>query len=78
MEVSEIKMLKVESSNIDSLGHHAPTETLRVKFKTNKIYDYAHVPATKYQEIVDATSVGSTFNKLVKSQPGVHPFTQVN
>lgn len=67
----------VESSNIAAIGYNAATMELQVKFKTGAIYSYANVEQSIYDQIMNAESVGSTFNKLVKSNPGKYPYAKV-
>jgi hypothetical protein len=68
----------VTSSNIDAIGHNLATKVMTVRFNGGTIYDYQNVTAAKFDEILNAKSVGSALNKLVKSNPSEHPFTKVN
>jgi hypothetical protein len=63
-----IAMRPVSSSNLTSLGHDPATRTLQVAFKGGDVYSYAGVPATTYQAMVDAESVGQFFNKNIKAK----------
>ena len=72
-----IAMQRVESSNIDAVGHDLNTQTLKVAFQSGGVYEYANVPLEVFQEILQAESVGKTFNRLVKSNPTQYPFVKV-
>ena len=73
-----MKMTPVSSSNIAALSHDPITLKMRVKFHTGKIYEYDRVPVATFDAILKADSVGSAFNKLVKTKPLEFPFTQVS
>lgn len=70
-----MEMIQVESSNIDKIGHEGTR--MRVQFKNGSIYEYQNVPAAIFEKIKTAPSVGSEFNKLVKTQPQMYPFQKV-
>lgn len=65
----------VESSNIDALGHE--NDTLGVKFKNGTEYHYRDVPAWIFDQLVEAASVGRTFNELIKSHPSDYPYSRI-
>lgn len=57
---------KVESSNIESIGHDDGSQTLEVEFKNGTIYQYFDVDRTKYNELMAATSKGEYLAKYIK------------
>ena len=57
---------EVESSNIKFISYNAKTKILLVAFKGGKIYAYPHIEPQKYQELLQADSVGNS--NLVKPQ----------
>lgn len=70
-----VEMQKVESSNIESIGH--ADEKLYVNFKNGGRYLYKNVPHAIYQEILTAESVGKALIAKVKGQPALYPFQKV-
>lgn len=60
-------MTPVASSNIDSVGYDADTETLRIRFNDGGTYDYQAVPPHVHDSLMKATSVGSYFHSHIKN-----------
>tara|TARA_R110002072_G_scaffold63430_6_gene157859 strand:+ start:3020 stop:3235 length:216 start_codon:yes stop_codon:yes gene_type:complete len=67
---------KVEISNIEAIAHEG--DELQVRFKTGAVYEYKNVESSLHHEIVNADSVGSAFNRLVKTNPERYPFRRLN
>lgn len=65
----------VTSSNISEIGHE--DETLSVRFKNGTEYHYSNVPKGIFAQLVEAASVGRTFNELIKRKPSDYPYRQV-
>jgi hypothetical protein len=63
-----MQMSPVKSTNIDSVGHDAATKTLRVKFKSGAIYDYADVPSDHHTKMLAAESPGTHLNTEIKGK----------
>jgi hypothetical protein len=62
-------MITVNSTNIDSVGYNADTQTLTVKFKVSgQIYEYLNVPQTLYESLMTAESKGKYINDNIRSQ----------
>ena len=57
----------VESSNLAEIGYDEDEHILEVKFKKGVVYRYYEVPATTYEEMLEADSVGKVFQQLVKA-----------
>lgn len=53
-----LKLNPVKSSNVDAVGYDAASQTLQVRFKGGKTYDYAGVPAAVNTALNQAESVG--------------------
>lgn len=70
-------LVPVVSSNISAIGYDQAQQVMRVKFTNGSVYDYQHVPKEVHDKIMNADSVGSTFNKEVKSKPSIYPFAKV-
>ncbi|MCK5211220.1 KTSC domain-containing protein [Candidatus Parcubacteria bacterium] len=62
-----MEMIPVSSSNIDSIGYDADTETLRMKFLSGTIYEYRNVPQIAYDGLTRASSHGSYFNREIRN-----------
>ena len=61
----------VTSSNIESIGYHAPSRTLEVKFKSGGHYSYADVPKDVYDALMtESDGVGGRFHASVKGKFG--------
>jgi len=56
--------IKVESSNIDSIGYNKEEKKLLVKFKQGTIYSYEDATEDDFKYITEAMSVGSAFDKF--------------
>jgi hypothetical protein len=57
----------VSSSNLESIGYDASSETLEVEFKTQSIYQYYNVPQFMHEQLMQAPSVGTFFNANIKN-----------
>lgn len=53
-----VTMIKVESSNIEAVGHHAAINELHVHFKNGTKYIHSDVPRAFYQNMLQAPSKG--------------------
>jgi hypothetical protein len=60
-----MQRISVSSSNVDSVGYDAQTQTLEVAFKSGDIYQYSGVPTNVYEAIMSASSVGSYLHQHV-------------
>lgn len=65
---------EVESSNIAALAHSGTT--LAVKFHNGTEYHYSGVPVEIFDQLIQAASVGRTFNELIKSRPDDYPYNR--
>lgn len=72
--MSEITMIDVSSSNIESIGYDEESMILRIKFLNSSIYDYKNVPKIEYDALLNASSVGSYLNRNIK---GVYAYEKV-
>jgi len=59
-------MTPVDSSNIESVGHDPDSQELHVQFLDGTTYVYSDVDEETFQELRDAASVGSYFNRMIK------------
>ena len=78
---SLIAMTEVQSSQIHSIGYHAPTLTLAVRFKAKNgrgtLYHYANVKPEIFGELSGAASVGAYFGEHIKRRPDLYPCTKI-
>lgn len=56
----------VESSTLRSVAHDSETNTLEVKFKTGKTYQYDGVPSGLYNDLMSAPSAGKFLANHIK------------
>jgi hypothetical protein len=56
----------VSSSNINSIGYEAETQTLEIEFMRGSVYQYSDVPVEEYEAIMNADSKGKYFNANIK------------
>lgn len=61
-----MKLVPVESSNVDAVGYDPEIRVLRVRFKGGHSYDYADVPADAYHNVMAAPSKGGYFAAHIK------------
>lgn len=67
------QLTPVESSNVQSIGHDGTD--LYVLFLNGSYYKYEDVPASKFNSLLAAESVGSYLNKSIKP---VYTVTRIN
>ena len=71
--VDVINRVPVKSSTIASLGYDAQSETLDLEFKkSGEVYRYLGVTPAEYQELMNASSLGTYVNRSFK--PKGHKF----
>lgn len=80
----EITMIKVDSSQLESIGHHPETNTLAVKFPANSrqphgsLYHYQNFTRDDYLAFMTAESKGSHFKKFIRNEVVKHPYEQIH
>ena len=57
----------VDSTSLRTIGYDAERQPLPVEFHNRSIYQYFEVPATVYQELMQAPSKGAYFNRSIRS-----------
>jgi len=65
----------VASSNISSIGHDEPSETLEVEFSNGTIYQYFNVSRAVFDELMRSSSKGQFFNAYIKNS---YPYSRVS
>ena len=58
--------VKVESSNLASVGYDEASQTLEVTFKNGATYAYSRVPASVHEALMAADSHGKYLNAQIK------------
>ena len=69
-----VELRNVLSSNIDSVGYDANTNTLLVRFKRGALYGYEGITPDIYNGLLTATSIGKYFASVIK---GRYPYKEV-
>lgn len=72
-----MKLEPVKSSNVHAIGWE-DTGVLRVVFRSGAIYEYVGVEERVFGELLQAESVGKTFNKLVRGAYSYRLVKKVN
>lgn len=65
---------QVSSSNVQSVGYDAASETLEIEFTNGAVYQYFDVPERIYDDLISADSVGGYLAAHVK---GTYRFSRV-
>ena len=56
----------VDSSAVASLGYDPHTQTLEIEFVEGRVYQYRGVPPREYEALLQAKSIGTYVNQIVK------------
>lgn len=76
-----IALEPVTSSQLDSIGHDAATNTLAIRFKAKKgpgsLYHYQGFTAEQFEAFKNAESIGIYFRDHIKTKPEAHPFEKI-
>lgn len=77
-----ITLEKVESSQIDSIGHDPATNTLAIRFKSKSrpgsLYHYDNFTAEDFAAFSEAESIGSHFGKHIKPYDKKYPYRKID
>ena len=63
----------VTSSNINSIGYDADSQTLEIEFNNGAVYEYSGVPEGEHTGLMNAVSKGTYFNANIKNR---YPFSK--
>ncbi len=72
-----MKHIPVSSSQIASVAHDPDNSLLQIKFNSGSTYQYSGVPASLYEEMLKAPSIGTFFGKQIKARADLYPYTKV-
>ena len=62
-----MERLRVESSNLESVGYDYKLGTLEIEFKVGSVYQYFNVPASDFDQLMATPSKGSYFDEHIKN-----------
>jgi hypothetical protein len=61
-----MKRMPVSSSNLASVGYDETSQTLEIEFLHGGVYQYFDVPSSVHEELMDASSHGTYFDRHIK------------
>jgi len=61
-----MKTIAVDSTTLRTVGYDAERQLLQIEFQNRSIYQYFEVPATLYEELMQASSKGAYFNRSIR------------
>jgi len=56
----------VESTTLAAVAYDESQEALQLEFRSGAIYEYLGVPAEMHEELLNAASKGSYFNRFIR------------
>ena len=74
MDVKNIEVVPVESSNANAMGYNAKRKLLYVEFRGGTLYRYSGVPKLIFDGLKETESFGRYLNQHVK---GTYSFVKV-
>jgi len=66
--MSLVKFESVKSSQIKEIGHDLEKQTLYIRFRSKKMFEYYPVTEEEYQEFKNSDSLGKYFHKNLKKK----------
>jgi hypothetical protein len=64
--VNAVHRVPVQSNTVKSVGHDPKTLTLEIEFHNGNVYQYFDVPVGVHADFMQASSLGTFFNKQIK------------
>jgi hypothetical protein len=61
-------IIRVKSTTLAAVAYDGHRDLLQLHFRDGTIYHYFGVPAQTHQELLDADSKGSYFNRRIRAQ----------
>ena len=58
----------VTSSNIRTVGYETDNQILEIEFNSGAVYQYANVPISEYEGLMNADSKGKYFHANIKDR----------
>lgn len=62
-----MQRIRVDSSNLSSVGYDEKTETLEVEFHEGSVYIYRGVPVGVYEKLMSWPSIGEFFAIAIRN-----------
>lgn len=62
-----MERIKVQSSNIESIGYDLDSSTLEIAFLNGNVYQYFSVPQQEYESLMGSSSKGAYLNSHIKN-----------
>lgn len=69
-----MERVPVSSSSILEIGYDPNTATLEVMFSDGRVYHYFDVPASAYDALMSAASIGQHFHREIR---GTYRFARI-
>jgi hypothetical protein len=63
-----MERIPVTSTDIRAVGYDTDSQTLEVEFNSGSVYQYAGVPLSEYEGLMNADSKGKYFNANIKKR----------
>ena len=73
-----MERIHVSSSNLHSIGYDAYNEILEIQFLHGGIYQYRRVPQDIYDQLMNASSKGTYFDRVIRKNPTRYPYHKVS
>lgn len=64
-----MKTIAVDSTTLRTVGYDAERQLLQIEFQDRSLYQYFDVPAVLYEELMEAHSKGTYFNRSIRPRP---------
>jgi hypothetical protein len=62
----------VESTTLSTVAYDPAGQLLRLEFRSRAVYCYCDVPSAVYQDLMEADSKGSYFNRNIRGRFRYH------
>ena len=72
--MSAPEMIPVTSSNIESIGYDEQNEQVYIRFLNGSLYVYKGVPLQEFENLLNASSLGSYLHRSYKN---VYPYERI-
>jgi len=63
-----MKIIAAASTSLRTVGYDAERQLLQIEFHNRSVYQYFEVPATVYEELMQAPSKGAYFNQSIRQR----------
>lgn len=63
-----MRIVAVQSTTLVAMAYDVSQQILQLEFRDRAVYRYFGVPANLYQDLLDASSKGSYFNRFIRGR----------